>query len=784
MPAFCKIIKTKKLGIAVVALLLIWWFSFPSQLFNLPISTVIEDKNGDLLGAQIAQDGQWRFPSLDTVPEKMAQCVITFEDKRFRSHIGVSVLALARAMRQNIKAGRIVSGASTLSMQTIRLARGNPPRTLWQKLIEILMALRLDASYSKDEILALWMTYAPFGGNVVGLEAASWRYYGKGPELLSWSEAATLAVLPNSPALIHPGRNRSALEKKRNALLAQLKKASILNEEDYQLACLEPLPLQPKALPRLAPHLLDRVKKEKGEGRWQLSLDARLQENINHLANIHQKNLATNAIQNIAILVCETNSGKVLAYVGNPSNTPSQYGANVDLVKAARSPGSLLKPILYALAVESGTILPQQLLADVPTSFNGFKPSNFHKDYTGAITAQQALSRSLNIPFAVLLQQYSVPLFHDALQKFHFSYINKEPDHYGLSLVLGGCEINLWQAVGWYSSMGRLLNKHYEYQGAYDQNNWQLPTYLAQAKAAELILQSEPTHISAGSAWHTLEALKALERPDTEGHWELFENKQSIAWKTGTSFGFRDAWAVGVTPQYTIGVWVGNADGEGRTGLVGVKAAAPVLFDVLGSLPNQGNTWFEAPLNDLTALSICKQSGLLASPICPKDTIPLSATAQRGAMCSYHRLVHLDGSGHYQVNQSCVDDSGIHPSVYFELPPLQAYFYKPLHPDYKDVPPWSPACVDKNKEQLMQWIYPRHSGSISIPKDWDGQKMSTVFSIAHQRAQKKVFWHLDGQFIGTTQGQHEMSFQADVGKHYMLAVDEDGRRLWRSFEIK
>ena len=784
-----EILQTKKGSLVVLlgVLLTWWWFALPNKLFTHPISTVIEDEQGNLLGAHIAKDGQWRFPTSDSLPQKFIDCVIAFEDKRFRTHIGVDIRSLARATWQNIREGGIVSGASTLSMQTIRMSRNNPPRTLWQKGVEILLAIRLEWRYSKDEILNLWASNAPFGGNVVGLETSSWRYYGKGTHLLSWAEAATLAVLPNSPALIHPGRNRDDLQHKRNRLLKKLQTLGHLSEEDYQLSLLEIIPQKPLTLPRLAPHLLDRVLMEKGEGRWVVTIDKSIQENIIRLSNSHQKNLAGNGIHNLAVLVVETTSGEVIGYLGNPPGINKTHSPDVDLIRAPRSPGSLLKPMLYSLSLEKGLLLPQQLLADVPCFFNGFRPENFHENYSGAVPAQQSLRRSLNIPFVFLLQQYGVPGFHQALQDWQFSFINQKPAHYGLSLILGGCEVSLWQAVGWYSSLGRMVDHHYLHQAQYDWKDWRLPHYIKSTSTdpkQKSNLHEDPFLIGAGAGWYTLQALQKLERPDSEGSWEYFQSSQKIAWKTGTSFGFRDAWAVGVTPDYTIGIWVGNADGEGRPGLVGVQAAAPLLFDVLRILPTTQTAWFEQPLNDLKAVDICTQSGFLASMICPKDSSFVPSAGTHSRVCTYHHLIHLNDDGDFRVNQSCATNDGLNTQTWFNLPPLQEHYYQARHPEYIKTPEWSPDCnPNNNEEQLMEWIYPRHSGKIQLARDWEGDINAAIFSITHQNPNKIVYWHLDHHFLGSTKGQHSMQIIAGNGQHHIVIEDEDGLRLEKWFEL-
>ncbi len=776
----------KKALLFLLSLFLLWWlFALPRTLFDDPVSTVIEDTKGNLLGAHIANDGQWRFPVSDSLPDKFSTCVIVFEDKRFRTHIGVDVRSLGRAVWQNLQSGHIVSGASTISMQVIRMSRDNPPRTLWQKGVEILLAIRLEWRYSKDQILNLWASHAPFGGNVVGLETASWRYYGKSSHFLSWAEAATLAVLPNSPTLIHPGRNRTDLIEKRNRLLKRLQESGYLTEEGYRLSLLEDLPEKPLPLPRLAPHLLDRIVHKKGEGRWVVTIDKTIQENVIRLATSHQKKLAGNGIHNLAVLVVETNSGKVVSYLGNPPGIGKNHSPEVDLIQAPRSPGSLLKPILYSLALEQGLILPKQLLADVPCFFNGFKPENFYENYSGAVAAQQALRRSLNIPFVFLLQKYGVPGFHKALQDWQFSYVNQKPDHYGLSLILGGCEVNLWQAVGWYSSLGRMVGHHYTYQAEYDWKDWKLPHYIEDTTANKHLaeLQADPFLVGAGAGWYTLQALQKLERPSTEGSWEQFRSSRRIAWKTGTSFGFRDAWAIGVTPDYTIGIWVGNADGEGRPGLIGIQAAAPLLFDILKILPNRQSPWFEQPFDDCKQVEICTQSGFLASTICPKDSVWIPASGIQASVCTYHQRIHLNDTGDRRVNRSCAGNDGLHTHSWFSLPPLQAHYYQARHPEYQKMPTWSVHCENHNNEQLMQWIYPRHSGKIQLPRDWEGDVNGAVFSITHQNLKKQVFWHLDNRFLGSTTGQHSMQILTGKGLHHIVVEDEDGLRLEKWFEL-
>lgn len=770
----------------LMGLLLLWWlFALPDPLFDQPASVVIEDRHGQLLGARIAADGQWRFPPSDSLQEVFVSSLLRFEDRRFQQHWGVDLRALARAVRQNVQAGRVVSGGSTISMQVIRMARGNPPRTFWQKGIELLMALRLELTFSKTEILQLWSANAPFGGNVVGLEAASWRYFGKGPSLLSWAEAATLAILPNSPGLIHPGRNRTALREKRNRLLHSLLEGQSIDSITYQLALAEPLPERPLALPRLAPALLERIAKEKGPGRWRLSIEAHLQRQVKELASKYQQKLAHNGIHNLAVLVVDNRSGATLAYLGNLEHLAAEHSPAVDLIQAPRSPGSLLKPLLYGLAVEEGLLMPRQLLPDIPSVFGDFRPENFHRAYQGAVSADMALARSLNIPFVHLLQQYGVAPFHQALRNWGFQQLHQPPEHYGLSLILGGAEVSLWEITGWYTGLARMLLQANSWQGQYHRFNWRPPYLSSPADSSADSLQSAPIHLGYGAAWATVEAIEHLQRPDSEGDWESFSSSQRMAWKTGTSFGFRDAWSVGLDPNYTIGVWVGNADGEGRPGLVGIQAAAPLLFSVRRLLP-ASERWFKPPRVDLQSVQCCRQSGLIASRHCPdkkREEVPLEIP--RAVACSLHEAIFLDSASSQRVHQGCISSGeSLEPTSWFSLPPLQAHYYRSNHPDYAPLPAWRPGCEPSvMTDQPMQWIYPRQAERISIPRNWDGTRSAVIFTLAHQQLQSTVHWHLNGQYLGATFESHVYELQPPPGRHVLMVVDEKGNQLERAFEI-
>ncbi|HWK58187.1 MAG TPA: penicillin-binding protein 1C [Parapedobacter sp.] len=790
MQRFVSRYKTRSgiIALAVAAtLLLLFYLALPKPLFRSPTSFVIEDASGKLLAASIAADGQWRFPATGEVPKKFAKCITTFEDKRFYYHPGVDPIALARAIRQNIVGGRVVSGGSTISMQVIRMSRSQD-RTLWQKLIEAFLAVRLEAGYSKADILALYAANAPFGSNVVGLDAAAWRYFGRAPEQLSWAENAVLAVLPNAPALIHPGRNRGQLLTKRNNLLDKLASTGTIDQQTADLAKLEPLPDKPHPLPRLAPHLLERFKQEYTTlklhtTRAATTINASLQQQVADIVDRYHRNLSANGIQNAAALVLEVETGKTLAYIGNvhtPQNSSAE--SQVDMITSRRSPGSTLKPILYAAMLTDGLILPNTLIADVPTQIGGYTPQNYDLGYDGAIPASRALSRSLNIPAVKMLQQYKYQRFHPFLRSVGIQTLNRPADFYGLSMILGGCEVTPWQLAGTYASMARVLNHYERYETNYNRADYHDPLYLESAHEPPGESIERASIIDHASLYFTFQAMNEVMRPGEEALWEQFASSKKIAWKTGTSFGFRDGWAVGLTPAHVVCVWVGNADGEGRPGLTGINTAAPILFDIFDLLPSPG--WFSPPVDRMVQTAVCTQSGHLASPDCPNpDTLYIPVPGHRSTVCPYHRTIHTNREGTLRVTADCTAPGDIVAAKWFILPPAMEYYYKPRHSNYHELPPYAPGCTDNSPGLVMEMIYPKNNARIYIPLEIDGKRGQVIFNAAHRRRGSKIFWHLDDTFVGETETSHQLALEISPGEHRITLVDDDGTRISQRFAI-
>lgn len=765
------------LGVFAVSLLVAWLSCLPRELFpEVPYSTVVLSREGELLGARTASDGQWRFPPTDSLPGRYALCLTQFEDRRFYSHHGVDLPAIARAASQNLRAGHTVSGGSTITMQVIRLSRTSssrkggsgtlPKRSLSEKIIEAILATRLELRCSKNEILALYAAHAPFGGNTVGLEAASQRYFGRSASELSWAEAATLAVLPNSPSLIHPGRNRSLLEAKRNRLLTRIYNIGLIDAQTLELSCAEPLPAKPLPLPQTASHLVEGYRLT-NPGQTILSgIDIHLQQKLESALARWNTEFTSCGIRDLAAVVVDVRSGETLAYCGNSQESKSsaaitgkmnlREGAQVDIAASPRSTGSVLKPLLYCAMLQNGDILPHTLIPDIPLNAGGFTPQNFDLQFSGAVAASEALARSLNVPFVRMLRDYGVRNFKDLLTSCGMTTLSRPSEDYGLSLILGGAEGKLCELTKIYA----LLSAYYQGFTDYLPTDWPLTDRCA--------------------IWWTFDALKELNRPD-ELDKSLVSSLRRIAWKTGTSYGFRDAWAIGVTRDYAVGVWAGNANGESAPGLVGARTAGPVLFDIYNMLPP--GEWFSEPSSrDYVYAEVCRKSGQLKGQFCTEsDSLAVPPAALRSKACPYHKPVILTSDGSHRLQgpaPGCVTGN------FFILPPAMEWYYRRTHSDYVPLPPLLPGSLSSGNFIPMAFIYPEQGSSIFIPKKLDGSEGEVVFSLAHSNPETDVYWHLDSEYIGSTRFIHRLSFRPSRGSHSLTAVDESGNSVSVSFRVE
>jgi penicillin-binding protein 1C len=759
------------LGFLIIAF--VFYKSLPDPLFNDPLSTLVVSAEGEWLAAKIADDGQWRFPPGEKVPEKFKTCLLAFEDKYFYRHPGVNPVSTLRALAKNIRQKRVVNGGSTITMQVIRLSRKGKRRSYVEKLIESWMALRLEFSYSKEEILELYAANAPFGGNVVGIEAASRRYFNRPPGRLSWAEAACLAVLPNAPSLMFPGRNQQALLNKRNRLLTNLYKQGRLSRTEYELALEEPLPQKPESLPSSGLHLMEKLISVHGKGRfYKTPVSQRLQMEVIEILNNYRLLWEANGVYNAAVMVTDARTGNVLAYAGNIPEDHLNHGRSNNMLNTPRSSGSVLKPFLYAGLLQEGRICPQSLQADVPTRLGGYSPRNYDLQYSGAVPADMALARSLNVPAVRMLQQFGVGKFHLLLRNLGMSTLNKPASHYGLSLVLGGAEITAEDLSLMYLRLIRTFDKQLNQSAG--------SLHFCEEDAGN---RMNATNLPAASVvYQTFEAMSRVNRPDAQAGWQEFLSSRKIAWKTGTSFGHRDAWALGLSPETIVTVWVGNAAGDGKQILSGLNAAAPVLFDVLALLPV--NSWFKAPGETEVSAEICRESGDRAGPYCDNkllQEIPLSCI--QSPLCRFHKTIFIENSSGLRAESTCAQMEDLSAQNYFVLPPLMEHFYRLRHPEFKVLPTWKEGCSEAAEEAVMQFIYPQGNTAIQLPVDFSGKHVQLVCKLAHRRPEKKVFWYVDQKFLGYTRDIHEIGLNPDAGSHTLFVTDEDGNRLQRNFSI-
>ncbi|MCR9183123.1 MAG: penicillin-binding protein 1C [Flavobacteriaceae bacterium] len=762
------------------AIFLGWFFCLPKPLFDDPTSTVVESREGILLGARIAEDGQWRFPKADSLPYRFAISIQYFEDEYFYRHPGFNPISMGKALKDNLLTDK-KRGASTLTQQLIRLSRKNKQRTYFEKGIELFQATRLEAGYSKKEILNLYASHAPFGGNVVGLETASWRYFGVPANELSWGQSAALAVLPNAPALIFPGKNETLLKQKRDRLLKKLYQKGVFDELTYEMSILEPLPGKPYTLPDQTLHFTEKMKRNHPGERIKSTININLQSQLNQITRDHHFQLRQNQIHNLSIIILDVHTREIVGYVGN-SPTGVEHQKFVDVTDKPRSTGSILKPFLFASAMHAGELLPKTLVADVPTTINGYSPENFEKQFNGAVPASTALSRSLNVPAVRLLQDYGLQRFYNQLKKMNLGNLNHQANHYGLTLILGGAESSLYEVTKTYANLAATLNHFTSNSSQYRANEFTNPVFIQGENADFGKNQFEPPVFGAGAIYKTFESLRESNRPNADENWSFYQDARPIAWKTGTSYGFKDAWAVGVTPDYAIGVWVGNAIGEGRPGLTGIQAAAPVLFDILKILP-VNKLWFDVPYDDLIEETICSQSGYRAGLYCEATSVEWIPTQGiKTISCPYHHQTTLNETESYRVNSSCYSLENSKQKTWFSLPPVMEYYYAKLHPQYKTLPPFHPDCIAEN-EQLMAFIYPKRREQVMLPKDFDENINDVIFKLAHRDRDAVVYWYLDETYIGKTETFHELAVIISPGNYVLTVMDQQGNKIQERVEV-
>lgn len=710
-------------------------------------SRVLYDQYGGLLSASIASDGQWRFPIEGNLPDPLKKAILAYEDAYFYKHIGVNPVSLINSVYQNIQHKKVVRGGSTITMQVMRMYRGNKSRTVVQKVIEILGALKLELLYSKKDILKLWATMAPFGGNTVGAQSAAIRYYERNLDELSWAEYATLAVLPNSPAMVHLNRNKDKLLKKRNFVLQKLLKQGQLDQVTYQLAIDEELPKFNPIVKQKAFHYLSFLTQKFPEKSvFHSTIDSHLQSSTQEILNSYVHKYELDGIKNGAAIIIDNKTNEIKAYIGNSTKKTGEI-QYVDCAQGLRSYGSLLKPFLYAYSIEKGFFLPNEQVKDIPTNVSGFIPKNFDRDYRGIISLDEFVSKSLNIPSVRVLNYVGVESFYNHLKnELNMATLNKESNHYGLSIILGGAEGSLYDMSRMYKGLVRSYNGY-----ALPYNT---PVQLKEEQRKQQQKQTEESVYSWQTIWHTLQAMQSVNRPPEEQQFIKMGGEQ-IAWKTGTSYGHRDAWSIGCSQNYTVAIWVGNETGEGRYDLTGVKKAAPILFEVFRQLTSSSG--FEKKPNQGETVQVCKKSGRLIGRFCPN---------------SYN--VELGNFSHQlrNCNQHIQSETG---EVVYKVDPVVAYYHDHFFGGKQK----------KNQSTLkqVQIIYPEKKSVIQIPKKINEEYAKIMVKANSNYEGAEIYWYLDGQFQAKSIKNHQISLLIESGKHIIYISDQFGNSQEVDFEV-
>ena len=713
-------------------------------------STSILDANGKLMDVFLNDKEQWHLKIEDEVPDNLRTAVITYEDKNFYKHFGVDFLAIGRAFYNNFF-GKRRSGASTITMQVAKFAKPKK-RNYLNKFIEIIQSFKIELKLDKDSILKLYLNNAPYGGNIVGYGTAARMYFQKDPKNLSWAECALIAVLPNSPSAMNVEKNRERLTLKRNNLLDKLYEKGNITEAQLELSKREPLPSERYSFKKVAPHLARRLQNKETDKVIKTTIDYDLQNKMQEVVRSYANFTRSEGITNAAMIVVENKTQNVKAYIGSQEFMDMENEGQVDGVIAKRSPGSILKPFLYALSIDEGLIAPESLVQDVPMFFANFNPQNANKKFTGMIEARQALISSLNIPFVHLLDQYGEYKFYYFLKDM-LEFEENDPDRYGLSLILGTKEFSLEEIATLYTGLANYgnLNKLNYLQGDG--------------------ITSRKNMFSKGASYLTLDTLKEVVRPGLNN---LYKWKDPISWKTGTSFGKRDAWACGMTPDYSVVVWVGNFSGKSNDNLSGVISGGRLLFNVFQELENS-NKHFEEPIYELENIEVDEVTGYRINfDGVETKYIKYPTKAKPLKMSPYYKKIFVDEND-VEIDSRDPNFANSHEKMIMNYPlEVVNYFIR----ENQDV---SGIYHFTSKEKSLKILYPTPNLKILLPKDID-REQKLIVKIANLKNQN-IYWYLDKEFVGLDK-KLEKEIELSVGNHVLTIMSEDGEMAKVSFSIE
>ena len=718
--------------------------------------------DGSVAHIQLAPDERWRTQvDLSRIDSAYVDALLAIEDERFYWHTGFDPLSITRALIQNILSGEIVSGASTLTMQLVRIVEPRP-RTYRSKIIEAWRAMQLEWHYSKTEILELYLTFIPFGRNIEGIEAASLAYFGHLPKHLEAHQIALLIAIPQNPNARYPTQiNQGRLKRSRDHIAKLLLATDNLPiEADSEIEASvfnQPVPTNARSFPRNLPHLMDQLSPHLDpSARIQTTLDSTVQSTIQGILSDRYRDYRRRGIHNAAIVIVHRHTGEIRGLIGNFDYWSGEHASTIASYSTTRSAGSTLKPFLYALSIDLGLATPSRIMEDIPHNFRGYQPRNYGASYHGLVTLRESLSQSYNIPFIELLSEMGLNEFLHHLSGLGIRKYERRKDQLGLSAAVGleVTPLELTQAYTVLASGGKMIPLRLL-----------TPSNLEQPLLPSLTMM-ETQSISDGASWLTGEALRQRDRPDFPDRMQYTSQQKPFSWKTGTSFGFHDAWTAGWGNDYVATIWFGNLNHDSSVHLIGSEAAGTVFFEIMERLEAP----FVAPSKpeSLTVLEVCAQTGLIPTTACTETVSTLAPkTRIPTQQCDEHHHIFVDPKG-YRSTPSCTTETLASKSVWVPSMEFQRWSKLPV-----SLPPLSPACKDEaTLDSVMQIDSPKPNHRILLLDD--GTEQSIPLQAIHNDPHVKLYWYIDDEFIGFSEGDTQIWWAPTEGAHTIGVEDVHG----------
>lgn len=743
----------------ILFLLLNWIFPLPDKI---EYSTIITDNKGNVIHAYLTRDEQWRMKTtLDEISPLLRKTIIQKEDKHFYRHPGINPVAMVRALFKNIFRGKRTSGASTITMQVAR-AMEPRPRTYGNKLIEVFRAFQLEWKYDKDEILQLYLNLLPYGGNIQGVKSASILYFGKNPDHLSLAEITALSIIPNRPSSLVIGRANEAIVEERNRWLRIFAKEKVFTQKEIEDALHEPLTATRGTVPRLVPHLAYKLKQQEGGDIIHTNIRLNDQMKIEKLVEDYVRTLSLKNIRNASVVVIDNQTHQVVSYVGSANFYDTTDGGQVNGAAAVRQPGSTLKPLLYGLCFDEGLLTPRMMMTDVAVNYAGYAPENYDRNFNGYVTAEFALEHSLNIPAVKGLRMLGKDRFVNELVKCNFRQVKHDRQKLGLSMVLGGCGTTLEELTGLYSAFANA--------GVFVQPVFVRDTARKKASRQKIL--------SPAATFMLNEILSKINRPDFPLNWQSTEHLPKIAWKTGTSYGRRDAWSIGYNKKYTVGVWVGNFSGVGVPDLSGATIATPLLFRIFNTIDYDADReWFTQPM-DCELRMVCSETGLLPADHCTNIVsdyfIPLISSTKP---CNNVQEIMISANEKHSYCKSCAPETGYKKKIYKLIASdMQAYFSE-HNIAFQQIPPHNPDCEVIFKEGIPVITFPVNGSEYLINKK-DPEPLQLTCQTGNDVQQ--VYWYINNRFYKSSDARAKQFFVPEEGPVKISCTDDKGRNrdIW------